>query len=514
MQFAPSPSNSCKRLLKRSAESVDRDHCESPSQRSTLSGISSNLQVISSCLKGQGGHSKQSDSHSGGDSFWDIQAVGLDRYVAQPVYLPPGLSPTFSEMASSGSQGFVRGRASFLAPRSHSDCGTPLNGEKYRLKDSDYEKIVSYLEIPDNFAALVGGGRRTRVGAKYQSKAVVIRQMLVAIQHNGFPDFINATNFSKRFQRYVARYKEAQVWRTTTGNGLSEEEIQQGVTMDDKLNRMCPHFHKMHAIYGARPNVQPALEGDVGVNDEDFVYPDEPSDENEPNQFDSIAAQENANPNLHQRNADIPPTWSPGLQSRKSPGSRQSPNLQPRHSPTEILDNAGSQSAAESFHTARNCATHVAPTCTPSTLRRAAATERMWNELEEMANQPLPRHAISCQCDICRAFAGVHTGESRPTPTTSESPSLPTQVPIPPPRPPPAAPIKGFKTPGQAAKEAAEHKKPSFASVFSEKINLKNDFCNALIQSKDKWKTEEARERKEALQEVVMQQNKERKHRL
>ncbi|CAM6082474.1 unnamed protein product [Calypogeia fissa] len=298
-------------------------------------------------------------------------------------------------MASSGSQGFVRGRASFLAPRSHCDCGTPLNGEKYRLKDSDYEKIISYLEIPENFAALVGGGRRTRVGAKYESKAVVIRQMLVAIQHNGFPDFINATNFSK-----------------------------------------------MHAIYGARPNVQPALEGDVGVND------------------------------------------------------------------------AGSELAAESFHTAKNCATHVAPTCTPSTPRRAAATERMWNELEEMANQPLPRHAISCQCDICHAFAGVHTGESRPTPTTSESPSLPTQVPIPPPCPPPAAPIKGFKTARQAAKEAAENKKPSFASVFSEKINLKNDFCNALIHSKDKWKTEEARERKEARQEVVMQQNKERKHRL
>ncbi|CAM6085561.1 unnamed protein product [Calypogeia fissa] len=77
--------------------------------------------------------------------------------------------------------------------------------------------------------------------------------MLVAIQHNGFPNFINATNFSK-----------------------------------------------MHAIYGARPNVQPALEGDVGVNDEDIVYPDEPSDDNEPNQFYSIAAQENANPNLQQ----------------------------------------------------------------------------------------------------------------------------------------------------------------------------------------------------------------------
>ncbi|CAM6094493.1 unnamed protein product [Calypogeia fissa] len=104
--------------------------------------------------------------------------------------------------------------------------------------------------------------------------------------------------------------------------------------------------------------------------------------------------------------------------------------------------------------------------------------------------------------------------ESCPSPTASESPSLPTQVPIPPPRPPPAAPIKGFKTPGQAAKEATENKKPSFASIFFERINLKNDFCNALIQSKDKWKTEEAREQKEARQEVIMHQNKERKHHL
>ncbi|CAM6082683.1 unnamed protein product [Calypogeia fissa] len=110
-------------------------------------------------------------------------------------------------MASSGSQGFVRGWASFLAPKSQSDCGTPMNGKKYHLKDFDYEKIVAYLEVPENFATLVGGGRRTCVGAKYQSNVVVIRQMLVVIQHNNFPDFINTTNFSKRFHQYVAWYK-------------------------------------------------------------------------------------------------------------------------------------------------------------------------------------------------------------------------------------------------------------------------------------------------------------------
>ncbi|CAM6105330.1 unnamed protein product [Calypogeia fissa] len=140
-------------------------------------------------------------------------------------------------MAGSRSQtDFVRGWASFFAPGSQSDCGTLVKGKKYHLKDFDYEKIVSYLEILENFSALVGSGGRTCVGAKYQSKAVVIQEMLVTIQHNGFPDFINATDFSKRIQQYVARYNEAQAWRTTIRNRLSEEEIQQGVTMDDKLN--------------------------------------------------------------------------------------------------------------------------------------------------------------------------------------------------------------------------------------------------------------------------------------
>ncbi|CAM6123930.1 unnamed protein product [Calypogeia fissa] len=36
--------------------------------------------------------------------------------------------------------------------------------DKFRLKVEDYDKIVQYLEIPENFALLHGAGKKTRVG--------------------------------------------------------------------------------------------------------------------------------------------------------------------------------------------------------------------------------------------------------------------------------------------------------------------------------------------------------------
>ncbi|CAM6089587.1 unnamed protein product [Calypogeia fissa] len=175
-------------------------------------------------------------------------------------------------MARSGSQGFVRGRTAFVSPRAQSEDLT-TGGEKFRLKDEHYHMMVSYLEVPENFAAITGGWKKTKVGAKHQKRAVVMKQFHVAISEFGFPKDISIPNFTKRYQRYVARYKEAQLWRVQTGRGLTEEEIANGVTIDEKLNKLCPHFHRMDEIFGARPNVAPEIEADVGVNDADYVYP-------------------------------------------------------------------------------------------------------------------------------------------------------------------------------------------------------------------------------------------------
>jgi hypothetical protein len=57
-----------------------------------------------------------------------------------------------------------------------------------------------------------------------------------------------------------------------TSGGLSDKEIEQGVLLSKKLDKMCPHFEHMHALYGARPNVFPCVLGNIGVDDEDLIH--------------------------------------------------------------------------------------------------------------------------------------------------------------------------------------------------------------------------------------------------
>lgn len=144
--------------------------------------------------------------------------------------------------------------------------------DKFRLKVEDYDKIVQYSEIPENFALLHGAGKKTRVGGRCQSKSTVLKQMLGALQHHGPPfTLMTAPNLQKRYQRYEAKYKEARNLSTSTGAGLREEELELGITLEDKLNKVCPHFDRMHLLLGGRPNVNPRGTADFGIDDDKFI---------------------------------------------------------------------------------------------------------------------------------------------------------------------------------------------------------------------------------------------------
>jgi hypothetical protein len=69
--------------------------------------------------------------------------------------------------------------------------------EIFRLKDSDYELVVDYLEVPKNFVVVVVGGRKTSVGKKYGTKAGVFKKILAPLQHHGFPSQITSLNLQK-----------------------------------------------------------------------------------------------------------------------------------------------------------------------------------------------------------------------------------------------------------------------------------------------------------------------------
>ncbi|KAL3693750.1 hypothetical protein R1sor_007401 [Riccia sorocarpa] len=47
-----------------------------------------------------------------------------------------------------------------------------------------------------------------------------------------------------------------------------QKEIEKGMTIDDKLEKMCPHFRRMYTIFGQRTNITPPAEESCGLPDD------------------------------------------------------------------------------------------------------------------------------------------------------------------------------------------------------------------------------------------------------
>ncbi|KAL3697495.1 hypothetical protein R1sor_011571 [Riccia sorocarpa] len=151
---------------------------------------------------------------------------------------------------------------------------TPKSGQVkktvFRLKDHHYAHICDYLETDDHFAEIYGSARKTKVGGKNQSKATAFGHMAVDFRRLGWP-LLSGAAVGKKVERYADSYKKALTFYNGTGSGLTEEEVQAGMSMDGKMNTKCPHFFRMNALFGARPNVAPPALCTMGI----------PSDENE-----------------------------------------------------------------------------------------------------------------------------------------------------------------------------------------------------------------------------------------
>ncbi|KAL3692303.1 hypothetical protein R1sor_005954 [Riccia sorocarpa] len=129
----------------------------------------------------------------------------------------------------------------------------------------DYEAVVTYIEEPENFRQVMGGGKKTKVGGKCISKTKAFHIMASHLKNiAGFPD-VTGEEMKKRFERYVLRYKKARQFKEATGRGLSEKELESGMTIEEKVEKICPHFDRMHAILGQRANIAPPAEESVGL---------------------------------------------------------------------------------------------------------------------------------------------------------------------------------------------------------------------------------------------------------
>ncbi|KAL3701893.1 hypothetical protein R1sor_019915 [Riccia sorocarpa] len=64
--------------------------------------------------------------------------------------------------------------------------GAQKNAARHRMTKRDYEMIVTYLENPDNFAAINGCGRKTKITGKTLTKVTAFGHMAVTLCAQGF----------------------------------------------------------------------------------------------------------------------------------------------------------------------------------------------------------------------------------------------------------------------------------------------------------------------------------------
>ncbi|KAL3690807.1 hypothetical protein R1sor_004458 [Riccia sorocarpa] len=93
----------------------------------------------------------------------------------------------------------------------------------------DYELMISYLEVPENFNGITGGGRKTKVGGKNFTKTTAFGHMAVSLCAQGFPTRVN-------------------------------------IGRKDESSRSF--LYRMHALYGSRANIDPPAVGDAGLPDD------------------------------------------------------------------------------------------------------------------------------------------------------------------------------------------------------------------------------------------------------
>ncbi|KAL3677214.1 hypothetical protein R1sor_027162 [Riccia sorocarpa] len=169
--------------------------------------------------------------------------------------------PCSSATSSSSNNSEMRPRAMARA------VGSQKSAVRHRVTKHDYELMISYLEVPNNFTGITGGGRKTKIGGKNFTKTTAFRHMAVSLCAQGFPT-CNGRLMGKKYYRYLEMYKKARTFYLGTGAGLTDADVAARLTLEEKMNRQCHFFMRMHALYGSRANIDPPAVGDAGLPDD------------------------------------------------------------------------------------------------------------------------------------------------------------------------------------------------------------------------------------------------------
>ncbi|KAL3677686.1 hypothetical protein R1sor_020642 [Riccia sorocarpa] len=111
------------------------------------------------------------------------------------LFLNRSVSPASSYSSSSSN--------SEMKPRAMArSVGAQKNAARHRMTKQEYEMIVTYLENPDNFAAINGCGRKIKTTGKTLTKVTAFGHMAVTLRAQGFVK-CSGVIMGKKVARYV-----------------------------------------------------------------------------------------------------------------------------------------------------------------------------------------------------------------------------------------------------------------------------------------------------------------------
>ncbi|POM64098.1 Hypothetical protein PHPALM_20423 [Phytophthora palmivora] len=177
-------------------------------------------------------------------------------------------------------------------------CKTPKS--KYvHTTDQQFLAMVEWLENPSNYKIIVGeatagksvvhGAGITKIDgfkrmAAYIHGAVKAKMCSTGIYDAGITEPWPALVCQSRWKSYFARYKSTRdKLKHQTGFGITAEMLAHGMTLEDMVEKACPYFYRLDALFGEQSNVEPSShtvepeceEGDnVWGRDVDVSIPD------------------------------------------------------------------------------------------------------------------------------------------------------------------------------------------------------------------------------------------------
>ncbi|KAG6614051.1 uncharacterized protein IUM83_10136 [Phytophthora cinnamomi] len=125
------------------------------------------------------------------------------------------------------------------------------------LTEADIKVLLSWIEKPANFESIYGTSGKTTVGGKAKiTKSAAYTQMAAHLRSKTKKyESLKPRNMQQRWENVVKKFREVLKLQGGTGMGLTAAEIRQGVSLPTKLEKMCPCFYRLEALFGERPNM-------------------------------------------------------------------------------------------------------------------------------------------------------------------------------------------------------------------------------------------------------------------